>query len=233
MAIKRIPKVSITNAVFEQIKEQILSGNWPPGSRIPSENELTKMFGVSRISVRSALQKLAILGLVQTRQGDGTFVADLSAGVYLNSLLPALALGKHDLLEILEFRRVYEIENARLAALRRNEKDLERLQTILNKMQEYSADIKRFSVEDLNFHLELARATKNSLILKVSQITKDILRYHMEEIVSFRGTSDGLYYHPRILEAVSLQEAELAAKMMAEHIEITIKDIAEKYPEDR
>ncbi|GEA15708.1 GntR family transcriptional regulator [Moorella sp. E308F] len=231
MAIKQIPKISVSNAVFEQIKEQILSGNWPPGSRLPSENELTKMFGVSRISVRSALQKLAILGLIQTRQGDGTFVADLSTDIYLNSLLPALALGKHDLLEILEFRKVYEIENARLAALRRNEKDLERLNAIITRMREYSDDIKRFSMEDLNFHLELARATKNSLILKVSQITKDILCFHMEEIVSFRGTSAGLYYHPRILEAVTIQDADLAAKIMTEHIELTIQDIEEKYPE--
>ncbi|MGB9858933.1 MAG: FadR/GntR family transcriptional regulator [Moorellaceae bacterium] len=231
MTIKRIPKVNVSQAVFEQMKEQIFSGNWPPGSKIPSENELAKMFGVSRISVRSALQKLNTLGLVYSRQGGGTFVTDLTADVYLTSLIPAFALGKHDLLEILEFRRIYEIENARLAALRRTEKDLERLRCIVDRMHQVKEDLSMFSVEDLNFHLELARATKNSLILKVAQITRDILRCHMEEIVAFRGTKEGLYYHPLILEAVAAQDAPRATELMAEHIETMIEDIRERYPE--
>lgn len=232
MTIKRIPKVNVSQAVFEQMREQIFSGNWPPGSKIPSENELAKMFGVSRISVRSALQKLSTLGLVYSKQGGGTFVADVTADVYLNSLIPVLALGKHDLLEILEFRRIYEIENARLAALRRTEKDLERLRAIVDRMHKSKDDLSLFSLEDLNFHLELARATKNSLILKVAQITRDILRCHMEEVVTFRGTAAGLYYHPLILEAVAAQDAQRAAELMAEHIDMAIKDIKEGYPEE-
>ncbi|GFN22665.1 FadR/GntR family transcriptional regulator [Thermanaeromonas sp. C210] len=232
MAIRRIPKVSVSQAVFEQLRDQIFSGNWPPGSRLPSENELARMLGVSRISVRAALQKLNTLGLVQSRQGGGTFVTDVTVDVYLNPLIPALALGKHDLLEILEFRRVYEVENARLAAMRRTEKDLERLEAIMERMRQVKEDLSLFSVEDLNFHLEVARAAKNSLILKVAQITKDILRHHMKEIVAFRGSKDGLYYHPLILEAIAARDPQRAAEIMAEHIETMIDDVREHYPEE-
>lgn len=232
MVIRRIPKVTVSQAVFEQLKEQIFSGNWPPGTRIPSENELAKMLGVSRISVRAALQKLNTLGLVQSRQGGGTFVTDVTVDVCLNPLIPALALGKHDLLEILEFRRVYEVENARLAAMRRTEKDLERLEAIMERMRQAKEDLDLFSIEDLNFHLEVARAAKNSLILKVAQITKDLLRYHMKEIVAFRGSKDGLYYHPLILKAIALQDTQKAAEIMAQHIETMIDDVRQHYPEE-
>jgi GntR family transcriptional repressor for pyruvate dehydrogenase complex len=232
MTIERIPKINVSSMVFEKMKEQILNGTWAPGGKIPSENELTKLFGVSRMTVHSAIQKLSILGLVHSKQGGGTFVSDVTAEIYLNSLLPDLILGKHDLLEIQEFRRVFEIENARLAALKRNDKDLDRLNAILDRMHSYANDIKRFAIEDLNFHLELSRATKNALILKVSQITKDILRSYMYEIIAFQGTSSAVNNHKYVLDAITAKDSKLAAKLMAEHIDNTIQDILEKYPEE-
>ncbi|KLU63043.1 HTH-type transcriptional regulator LutR [Peptococcaceae bacterium CEB3] len=201
---------------------------------MPSEHELTEMFGVSRISVRAALQKLSILGLVETKQGEGNFVSDPSHEVVArNLLLPALALGKHDLLEILEFRRIFEIENARLSAIRRTDTELANLHAVIERMKESQGDLAQFAIEDFAFHAELANITKNSLILLVAQMTENLLRSHMKEIVAFRGAKDALHYHPRILRAIELQDAEAAAKIMAEHIDFTIKDIAEKYPDKK
>lgn len=232
MSIERIPKVNVSSMVFEKMKEQIMNGTWAPGNKIPSENELANMFGVSRMTIHSAIQKLSILGLVQSKQGEGTYVSDITAEVHLNFLLPELVLGKHDLLEIQEFRRIFEIENARLAAIRRNEKDLERLDAIMERMRRHANDIKRFALEDLNFHLELARITKNPLILKVSQITKDVLKSYMDEIIAFQGTSAAVNNHKLIIDAIKAKDADLAAKLMTEHIDNTIKDILEKYPEE-
>ena len=75
MAIKKVVKSSVSQQVFDQLREQILSGSWKPGQKLPSENELAAQFGVSRVTVRNALQKLSGLGLLETRFGEGSFRA--------------------------------------------------------------------------------------------------------------------------------------------------------------
>jgi GntR family transcriptional repressor for pyruvate dehydrogenase complex len=231
MAIEHIIRTNVSNEVFEKMKSEIIVGTWAPGSRIPSENDLADSFGVSRMTVRSAIYKLNILGLVYTKQGDGTYVKDFSAGMHLSVLLPALALGKHDLLEMQEFRRIMEVKNVYLAALRRDENDLRKLREILSRMDDAKNDLKRFTVEDLNFHLEIARTTKNSFILQVSQITKDIFRMYMDEIVSFEGTKEPYEYHKKIYDAIQARDAELASEIMSENMEVTIRNIIDKYNE--
>ena len=77
--VKPIKRVSVGEQVFTQLKELLVQGEWKPGEKLPSENELAAQFGVSRITVRQALQKLGALGLVETRLGEGSFVKQLEA----------------------------------------------------------------------------------------------------------------------------------------------------------
>ena len=222
MAIKPISKIQISNQVFVQIKENIINGEWSSGTRLPSENELSRMLGVSRISVRSAIQKLASLEILETRQGEGTYVKELSSDLLMNSLIPMLVLNKTDILEILEFRRIIEVESVKLAALRADEKDISELKKIMGEMVRYQNNPKRFAMEDMMFHLAVARASKNSLVLKVNMITRDALLLHMDRIVKELGTSCGLKYHPIIIQAIESRNADKAGKIMKEHIDLTI-----------
>lgn len=225
MAITTIKKDSITDQVFNQIKENIISGEWAPGNKLPSENELSKSFGVSRVSIRSAIQKLSILGILTTKQGEGTHVNNLSPGMYMNALMPMLMLNESQLLEVLEFRRIIEIESAKLAAQRADPKDIADLETIMKKMEKDSSDRKQFALEDSNFHTALAKAGKNSIIIKVNMIIKDLLISHQIKIQEMLGPSGALKYHPMIIDAIKSKDAESAEKLMREHITVTIDQV--------
>ncbi|MDK2801301.1 MAG: GntR family transcriptional regulator, transcriptional repressor for pyruvate dehydrogenase complex [Clostridiales bacterium] len=225
--MKPVKRMSVSNQVFEQLRDTIIQGKWTPGTKIPSENELTRMLGVSRITIREALQKLATLGLVETKQGEGTYVKALSAGIYMNSLIPLFLLDKTETLQVLEYRKIIEVGTAGLAAERANQDDIAKLQKIMDNMKKVKDDVEQFAAKDLEFHLALAEITKNSVIIKVNNIIKDILSVSMSDIVRTLGNSDGLYYHKKIIDAIKRKDKELAEQLMEEHLIKTIVRLSE------
>lgn len=222
LEIKPVKRNSVSDQVFGQIRNQIVKGEWPPGTKIPSENEFSRMMGVSRITVRVALQKLTILGMLETRQGEGTFVKELSPHNFMDALIPLLVLDNPATIQILEFRRVIEIETSGLAVDRANEEDIRKLEHTLAKMREHIDDPQKFAVEDLKFHICIAEITKNPLIIKVIYIIRDILSTSMYRIVDELGTRDGIFYHKKIIEAIKLKDRNTAKRLMEEHIIKTI-----------
>src|SRR4030042_3325566 len=112
--IRKIIKGSVSDQVFLQLKENVVKDIWQPGEKIPSENQLVSFFGVSRASIRMAIQRMITLGLLESRVGNGTYVKAFTPGVYINELVP-LVLKPEDQLEIMEFRRALEAEALRLA----------------------------------------------------------------------------------------------------------------------
>ena len=97
------------DTVYHEILKQIGSGEYPKGSRLPSENELCQKYGVSRITIRSALQRLLALGLVETKIGGGTYIKDAAmAAAEFNEMIPFIVLDSRDLWEMLEFRQGIE-----------------------------------------------------------------------------------------------------------------------------
>lgn len=223
--MKPVKKASISNQVFEKLKDQIVNGKWQPGTKIPSENELTKILEVSRMTVRQALQKLVTLGLLETRQGEGTYVKKFSADTYLNSLIPFFVLDGPETLNVLEYRKIVEIGTVGLVVERATDEDICKLKEILKHMHQNRDNIEEFAEEDLNFHLALARITRNPVIIKVNFIIKDVLSASMARIVKSLGTSDGLFYHGKILEAIENRDKQKAQRLMEEHVIKTIDRI--------
>lgn len=231
MPIKAIKRSSVNFQVFEQMKNMIISQEWPTSSKIPSENELTKMFGVSRISIREALQKLIILDLIETRHGEGTYVKELSSAMHLNSLIPMFVLEKPDIMQILEFRKIIEVGSVKLAAEKCTDEDIELLQQIFDKMLKSKDDYKKHSIEDLNFHFQIAKMTKNLFLEKVYFIIKDVLKNVMEDVVSILGYSRGIYYHEKLLAALKDKDVELSKDIMEKHLNNTIESIKKMFKE--
>src|SRR6056297_2353173 len=128
--LKKINKQSIQEEVFEQLKQNIISGDWLPETRLPSEDQLAKKLSVSRITIRSALHRLSALGLVESRHGEGTFVRKYSTDSYMDSLINLIVLDKKDINELLEMRRVLEVGIVGIATERVTENDLESLSNI-------------------------------------------------------------------------------------------------------
>jgi len=225
--LKPVRKERVSRQVFDQLKEQIVKGQWPAGTKLPSEHELSKQLNVSRGSVRAALQMLVALGLLETRHGEGTFVRELSGDIYLNALFPLLALSKTNIFDVLEYRRVMDPGVVVLATERASAEDLAELERIYHQMEEYREDYKEFAHADLEFHLTIAKATKNPIFIKVNTIIRDILNASMEGIVRALGIRDGLHYHRQILQALQARDASKAEQLMREHVERTIKRLKE------
>ncbi len=225
MAIKVIEKKRISDEVFEQMKDQIVSGEWSPGMKIPGELELVELFGVSRVSVREAIHRLVGMGVLIIRRGEGTFVSEIIPSDYFDTLLPILTIERPNVLEMLEFRNIIEVESARLVSKRADENDIQRMTNIIKKMEDCKGDKQSFSAQDLNFHYAMAIATHNNVIIKVNSILQDMLKKTMEEIVGLTGYEGGIYYHKKILEAIKNKDEKLSAKLMKEHIDSTMSKV--------
>ncbi|GKH34389.1 FadR family transcriptional regulator [Muricomes sp. OA1] len=221
MGIKPIKRVNVGEQVLLQLKKMLIDGEWAPGSKIPSENELAELFEVSRITVRQALQKLNALGLIETRLGDGSYVRNLDIGDSMNALIPVMYLGDQSDAQVFEFRQIIETGCTKLAVNRATKKDIEELKIILAEMVgcKDKSDIKGFSKADLKFHFKIAQITRNALFIKTNSILQDVLEQSMDTVIDKMGFENGIYYHQQIIKAFENRNEEEAVKMMNAHIE--------------
>jgi GntR family transcriptional repressor for pyruvate dehydrogenase complex len=221
--VKKINRQSVASQVYEQLKHNIVNGIWTAGEKIPSENELVKMLGVSRISVREALKQLVSLGLLEARQGEGTFVKTLEADSYMNQLLPLLVLNRENIIELIKYREIIEIGAIALAVERADESDIQALEENIKNHENFKDDHEKAVQLDLEFHRLIAEASKNPFIIKANSIIKDIFHAVMEKIIERMGTAPALYYHKKMIDAIKERNKELAVSMMRENLVKTEK----------
>ena len=231
--LTRVSRAGVKEQVFEQLRDRIVERTWQPGSKIPSENALAVALGVSRVSIREALQMLASLGLLETRHGGGTYVREFSGEIFLNPLLPMLALDTPDILHVLEYRKIVEKGIVSLVVKRAGDTEIADLEHAFQTMQASRRDSHAFAQADLSFHLALANATRNPVVMKVNTVITDILKVSMYGIVDSLGTKDGLHYHRRILDAIKARDESRAELLMEEHVERTIRRLKRKQSGDR
>ena len=232
MVIVPNDKRNISRQVYDQMLDNILNGIWPQGTKLPSENELTQMFGVSRVPIREALKKLSAMGITQTRQGEGSFVQMMTPGLFMNSLLPMLMWNRKSMMDILEYRRIVEPENAALAATNADEGDLTCILATIQDIERIGKPVLEFAIADMKFHLDIARATKNSLLFNVSNVIRDVLVSYYRKINELMGIDRAIRYHRLIYEAINGRDPDRARHWMQEHILTTIDDVSLKFPAD-
>lgn len=218
-------KLNASEKVYKIIESKILNKEWTPGMKIDSENKLSKELGVSRMSVREAMEKLVALNVLSKKQGEGTFVNDLNPSIYLNGLIPMILLNKDNLVDILEFRIIIEADSARLCAERCDEEDIKVMEQCYEDMLNYKDSPEKFYKADYCFHMAMAKGTKNSLIIKVNSIMTDLLMFHQKEIHQYLGPLGGLKEHIKILEAIRNRDPELASLFTKRHIQRTLDEI--------
>ena len=125
-------RISAVEFVFSRLSKKIKNGTYQRGDKLPTENELAEHYGVSRNTIRGAISKLAILGLVETVQGKGTFVTDRDMGTKIDNLVPLFFSGTNDYLSIIQLRGAVETLSARLAAVAASQNDIRELEKIVN-----------------------------------------------------------------------------------------------------
>ncbi len=225
--INKINKLKISDAVFEQLKQNILRQEQTPGSKLPSENQLAEMFGVSRTSVRAAIQRLVSMGLVETRNGDGTYVREPNVGSFLDPLFSTINYEARQVLEILEFRLAIEILSCRLAAQHANRQQIEELRIIVENMQNQVREnnSKQYSVEDMKFHRCVSEMSGNSIIVKVVQGLSEFYLGHFVEMNDQIGLDFGVGYHVGIYEAIRDEDPDTAERLMRQSITRSIEEV--------
>lgn len=204
--------------IAQQIRQKLQNGTYAPGQKLPSEAELCREYGASRLSVRSAIGQLAAQGLVQTFQGKGSFVCQTPQADAVGHLFQGKSISRTDFFEL---RRILETESASLAAQRADRETIARLRELSFAMQrgEREAEI---AEADEQFHLLLAQATKNPAIAGIFQMLRPYFQSMMAQNVTVLGT-DGCTAHLKIVAAIEARNSGLAKQHMSEHLNQTME----------
>ncbi|GGR91284.1 GntR family transcriptional regulator [Streptomyces aureoverticillatus] len=206
---------ALSEQVISELRNQISSGEWPVGSRIPTEPELVEQLGVARNTVREAVRALAHNGLLDIRQGSGTYVVATSelAGVMQRRF--ADASPRH----IAELRATLESSAAKLAAERRTERDLRQLDTLLARREKAwaSGDAEAFVAADTTLHLAVVAASHNDVMTAMYADLGEVLRDWLREDVGQELTPEAHMDHSRLVEAIRARDAEAAAAEAASY----------------
>jgi GntR family transcriptional repressor for pyruvate dehydrogenase complex len=212
--------------IVQQIEESILKGTLKPGNQLPAERELAQQFGVSRTAVREAVKALREKGLVEAYSGRGTFVTDGTSQAIRQSLDLMVKIGQPDgSTSLAELRAILEPEIAALAATRVEEQYLDTMREAVAVMDRSRQDPDAFIEADLDFHLALAEAAANPLILSLIDSIVGLLREQRMRIFKVDGGPErGQFHHKRILQAIEQRDPEKARATMRAHLQQVCED---------
>jgi len=219
LAVRQVRKTKVYHEIVDQIKDLITEGRIKPGDRLPPERELAELFKASRNSVRDAIRVLEQMGLIESRQGDGTYVRTLSPEELAEPLALCLLQSRTQMGELWEVRRVLEPALAESAAARITEEELAELEAVLDaQRQKVEAGFIGLE-EDAAFHQGIAEAARNAVMLRVMDTLVDLLRQSRERSLQQR---DRPHYshagHVRILAALRRRDAVAARAEMLQHL---------------
>ncbi|MGW7352697.1 FadR/GntR family transcriptional regulator [Streptomyces sp. NPDC054784] len=215
MPLNSPQRSALADQVIDALRSQITSGDWPVGSRIPTEPELVEQLGVARNTVREAVRALAHNGLLDIRQGSGTYVVATSelAGVMQRRFAGA------DLGHVAELRTALETSGARLAARRRTEADMAQLESLLARREAAweSGDAERFVEADVSLHLAVVSASHNDVLTAVYSDLGHVLRDFLRSDVGEELRPEDHMDHARMVRAIRDGDAEAAAHEAGSH----------------
>jgi GntR family transcriptional repressor for pyruvate dehydrogenase complex len=210
--------------VARSVLRHLLSGDIHPGEQIPPERQLAQTLGVGRSVVREALKALMLLGLIEVRQGDGTYLKSTSSDLLPQVIEWSLLLGTKETEDLIESRQVIEVIIARLAAQRRSADDVEELRRILEQMRIASGDPDAFTDADVRFHIRLVEATGNTVLKGILNSIRALLSAWISRVMHAERDIKVTYdEHVRVFEAVQKGDPEAAATAMRLHMEAARK----------
>jgi GntR family transcriptional regulator, transcriptional repressor for pyruvate dehydrogenase complex len=217
--LEPVKRSRIYEHIVDRIRELVREGRWAPGDQIPPERELAERFRVSRGAVREALHALGMQGIIESRQGGGTFVRSADSEAPVPWLAAAILRGQRELTEVLEVRELIEPGIARLAAARGTPEHVSELEHLLKCQRECIEQARPFVDQDTTFHYTLAHAADNQILLRLHNVILDLLR---ESRQTYLHTPDrpqmSLRGHESILEAVKMHDGEAAYHASLAHI---------------
>ena len=201
---KLFERTTVIDSIVAEIRAKIVSGELRDGDTLPSQDEMARELGVSRASLREALNRLGLMGLVESRHGSGTYVRTARPHDLMNSLSALLILDKASAAELLEARFYVESALAQLAAINRTDADLERLQQIMQRMEHehFALGMDSYMPWDTQWHLAIAQASRNQVLGKVLEVIWSVLPERIRHITSGEQIPQYLNFHRALYAAL-------------------------------
>jgi GntR family transcriptional repressor for pyruvate dehydrogenase complex len=216
---KPIKKAKVYEEIVAKIKEMVEKGRFKSGDQLQVERELAEVFRVSRSSVREALRSLETQGFIESRQGDGTYIASQPVESLVRPLASVILTEKDDQMELFEMRRMIEPDLAYLAAERATEEEIAMMEKVLALQEEQIARGEFGTDVDRNFHYIMVRAAKNKAILRITDNIIDLLAESREQYLQVDGRPQkSILRHREVLDAIRARDPERAEKCMLEHL---------------
>ncbi|PID14936.1 GntR family transcriptional regulator [Sporosarcina sp. P34] len=234
MKYKQIKPKKIYEEVADALLEMIRSGELKPGDKLDSVQQLAESFSVGRSAIREALTSLRALGLIEMRQGEGTYVNEFSSEDLAFPLQSAILMNQQDVDHLLGVRKILEVGAVTNAALNRSDEDLAKMEKALRSMKEHAGDILLGEKADLDFHFAIAEATGNTLLVTLMNHVASLIGESMREtrricLYTEAATVDRLYEeHEAIFLAIKKQQPDLAAIHMQGHL-VNVENVLSNY----
>ncbi|MBK5486854.1 FadR/GntR family transcriptional regulator [Bacillus mycoides] len=214
--------------MYEEVSEAILTmiknGTLKPGDKLLPVHQLAEQFQVGRSAVREALSALRAMGLIEMKQGEGTYVRNFDPSSLTKSLNNKLLMKKEDILNLLEVRKVLEVGAVRAAAAKRTEANLQNMKQWLDEMAKSIGDEKAGEKADFHFHMGIAESSHNNILLELMNHVSEMIAETIGEsrriiLYGEQTTSERLLEeHQSIYDAVLKQDVELAQQAMLDHL---------------
>jgi GntR family transcriptional regulator, transcriptional repressor for pyruvate dehydrogenase complex len=217
--IVQAPREPLSSEVARALLDAVFSGQITPGTRMPSERQLAESFGVGRFVVREALKSLGLLGLLEVRQGDGTYVRPPDSSLLPRVVEWGLLVGEQRTSDLVETRQHLEPVTARLAAERRSDADLTTIKAHLDGMRD-ATDNDVFVDADVAFHLSIAEATGNRVLSNMLSSIASLLNVWIRNVIEAAESLEPSYLeHVPIYDAIAERDSGAAGEAMRLHMD--------------
>lgn len=215
-----ITRSTVTEQIVERITSFILDERLRPGDKLPSERDLMGRLGVGRSTLREAIKTLSAIGIVDVQIGDGMYVSSGQTAVLTKPLSWGLLIGEHSTREVIEARRVVEVELIGLATLRTTPEDMAAIEAHWATMRANQDNAEVFTEADQDFHLAIAAAARNSVLYHVLDTLRHIIRIWIFKTFSeYPDRQPGFDEHAAIFGALQARDPDAARAAMAEHLD--------------
>lgn len=211
MARQESPTVGLIRALLSYLT----SSDIGPGRRLPGERALSEAFGVGRAQLREAIKSLILLGVLEQRVGDGTYVTRDPASLLPDVIEWGLLLGRNQLSDLIEARQLLEVMLAPQAARNRTEEQAQRMASLIAEMRDAAHDYDRYIQADVQFHMELAAASGNEVLTNVLRNIRSLVHVWAKKVISAaQETESSLAMHVPVLDAVVAGDPAAAQEAM-------------------
>jgi GntR family transcriptional repressor for pyruvate dehydrogenase complex len=216
----KIQRISLAEKVVERIIDMIERSTLKVGDLLPTEKELTELFGVGRSSVREALRALQSMGVIEKRQGSGTYVKSSIINRDGSCFNIRNVLQRFSMIELSETRKIIEEQNAALAALNSSEESIALMQEANNRLRFRIDSEDKHEIVNLDFqvHRSIAEGTGISFLVEILDMLLEVFMEFNEVVLTREKTEIAIDFHQKIINCIKEADAKGARRLMKEHL---------------